>query len=142
MGNEGNGEDEKTRFEKAMRVTIIPRLIELNVIVNPKKKVSRKGLPYIVMPWMFAPWPDCKKNGVIEIEVKGETLRTLLTELSDCYKKKGVDFEPIHSKTNDIDFDYDISVNGKNYFTLPHGLDTKLRNEDDVKIKMLWRWDG
>lgn len=125
-----------------MRVAIIPGLIELKIKVNPSKEVTREGLPYIVMPWMFAPWPDAKSKGVIEIEVKEETLRGLLAELSDQYKRANVDFEPINSKMNDVDFDYDISINGKNYFTMPRGLDTKLRGDDEVEIKMLWRWDG
>jgi hypothetical protein len=125
-----------------MKVAIIPGLVELRIKVNPTKKVSREGLPYIVMPWMFAPWPDVKDKGVIEIEVKGETLRRLLTELSDRYKQANVDFEPINPKTNDVDFDYDVSLNGRNYIGLSNGLDTKLRKGNEVVIKMNWRWDG
>ena len=123
-------------------MAIIPGLVELRIKVNPTKKVSREGLPYIVMPWMFAPWPDVKDKGVIEIEVKGETLRRLLTELSDRYKQANVDFEPINPKTNDVDFDYDVSLNGRNYIGLSNGLDTKLRKGNEVVIKMNWRWDG
>jgi hypothetical protein len=125
-----------------MRVVIIPGLTELRIKVNPTKKVSREGLPYIVMPWMFAPWAEVKDRGVIEIEVKGETLRRLLTELSDRYKQANVDFEPINPKTDDVDFDYDVSLNGKNYIGLSNGLDTKLRRGNEVVIKMNWRWDG
>ena len=125
-----------------MRAVIIPGLTELRIKVNPARKVSREGLPYIVMPWMFAPWPDVKDKGVIEIEVKGETLRRLLIELSDRYKRAHVDFEPLNPKTDDVDFDYDVSVNGKNYIGLSNGLDTKLRKGNEVVIKMNWRWDG
>ena len=125
-----------------MKVAIIPGLVELRIKVNPTKKVTREGLPYIVMPWMFAPWPEAKNNGVIEIETKGMTLRALLCELSDIYKKAGVDFEPINSKTNDVDFDYEILMNGKKYVALAKGLDTKLRKNDQLVIKMNWRWDG
>ena len=125
-----------------MKVAIIPGLVELRIKVNPTKKVTREGLPYIVMPWMFAPWPDVKDKGVIEIEVKGETLRRLLTELSDRYKQANVDFEPINPKTNDVDFDYDVSLNGKNYIGLSNGLDTRLRKGNEVVLKMNWRWDG
>ena len=125
-----------------MRAVIIPGLTELRIKVNPAEKVSREGLPYIVMPWMFAPWPDVKDKGVIEIEVKGETLRRLLIELSDRYKRAHVDFEPLNPKTDDVDFDYDVSVNGKNYIGLSNGLDTKLRKGNEVVIKMNWRWDG
>ena len=125
-----------------MKVVIFPGLVELKIKVNPTKKVTREGLPYIVMPWMFAPWPEAKNKGVIEVELEGATLRALLNELSVLYKKAGVDFEPINSKTNDVDFDYEILVNGKKYVGLPQGLETKLRKGNEVVIKMNWRWDG
>jgi molybdopterin converting factor small subunit len=125
-----------------MRVVIFPGLVELRIKVDPIKKVTREGLPYIVMPWMFAPWPEAKSKGVIEIEIKGVTLRSLLNELSDLYKKANVDFEPINPRTNDVDFDYEILVNGKIYVGLTQGLDTKLRKGNEVAIKMNWRWDG
>ena len=125
-----------------MRAVILPGLTELRIRIGPSGKVTREGLPYILMPWMFAPWPDLKDKGVVEIEVKGETLRDLLTELSEQYKRANVDFEPINPKTSDVDFDYDVSVNGKNYIGLSLGLDTKLRKGNQVVIKMNWRWDG
>src|SRR3990172_2794871 len=125
-----------------MKIIIIPDLVELRIVVNPAKEVKRKGSPYIVMPWMFAPWPEAKDKGVIEIEVEGPTLRALLTELSNQYKKAGVDFEPINPKTKDIDFDYDIIVNSQNYVGLPDGLDTRMKRGDKLVIKMDWRWDG
>ena len=125
-----------------MKVVIIPGLVELRIKVDPIKEVTREGLPYIVMPWMFAPWPEAKTKGIIEIEIKGVTLRALLNELSDLYKKANVDFGPINSKTNDVDFDYEILINGKKYVGLPQGLDTKLRKGNEVVIKMNWRWDG
>jgi hypothetical protein len=125
-----------------MRVVIIPGLTELKIRVNSGGRTVTKGAPYIVMPWMIAPWPEAKEKGVIVTEVKGGTLRSLLTELSDRYKRANVDFEPINSKTNDIDFDYDLIVNGQNYVGLPRGLDTRIKKEDEVTIKMNWRWDG
>ena len=125
-----------------MKVVIIPGLVELRIKINPKGEVTRKGLPYIVMPWMFAPWPEAKKEGVIETTIKGETLRELLVELSDQYKRVNVDFEPVNPKTNDVDFDYDVSLSGKNDIGLSKGLDTKLRGGNEVVIKMNWRWDG
>ena len=125
-----------------MRVVITPGLVELRIKINPKGEATREGLPYIVMPWMFAPWPESKSKGIIEIEIKGETLRDLLSELSTLYKKAGVDFEPINAKTNDVDFDYEILMSGKKYVALRQGLDTKLRKGSEVVIKMNWRWDG
>ncbi len=125
-----------------MKIIIIPGLVELKIVVNPAKEVTRKGSAYIVMPWMFAPWPESKSRGVIEVEIEGSTLRDLLAELSNQYKKAGVDFEPINPKTHDVDFDYDIIVNRKNYVGLPGGLDTKMKRGDKLTIKMNWRWDG
>jgi hypothetical protein len=125
-----------------MRVVIIPGLTELKIKIDPVRKVTREGLPYILMPWMLAPWPEAREKGVVEIMIRGETLRGLLTELSDQYKQANVDFEPIDPKTGDVDFDYDVSINGKNYVGLSHGLDTKLRKGSEVVIKMNWRWDG
>ena len=143
MGLEGKKRKrEKIEEEIPMRVVIIPGLVELRIKVNPPKEVTREGLPYIVMPWMFGPWPEDKNKGVIEIEIEGETLRALLTGLSDRYKKVNIDFEPINPRTNDIDFDYDIFMNGQNYVGLPQGLDKKLRRGDEVVVKMNWRWDG
>jgi molybdopterin converting factor small subunit len=110
--------------------------------VDPVKRVTREGLPYIFMPWMFTPWVEAKTKGIIEIEIKGVTLRALLNELSDIYKKANVDFEPINSRTNDVDFDYEILMNKKKYVALAQGLDTKLRKGDQIVIKMNWRWDG
>jgi molybdopterin converting factor small subunit len=125
-----------------MKVVIIPGLVELRIKINPRGEVTRKGLPYIVMPWMFAPWPEAREKGVVEIAIKGETLRELLVELSDQYKRVNVDFEPVNPKTNDVDFDYDVSLSGKNYIGLSKGLDTKLRGGNEVVLKMNWRWDG
>ena len=125
-----------------MKVVIFPGLVELKIKVNPTKEITREGLPYIVMPWMFAPWPEAKNKGVIEVEIEGANLRALLNELSVFYKKAGVDFEPINPKTHDVDFDYEILVNGKKYVGLKRGLETKLRKGNEVVIKMNWRWDG
>jgi hypothetical protein len=126
----------------AMRVVIIPSLMELRIKVNPTKKATREGLPHIVMPWMFAPWPEAKNKGVIETNIENPTLRGLLIELSCFYKKAGVDFEPINSKTNDVDFDYEILVNGNKYVGLPLALETKLENGNEVVVKMNMLWDG
>ena len=125
-----------------MKTAIMPGFSELIIIINPAKEVTRQGLLTIIMPWLYAPWPDAQQKGVIEMEVAGETLRALLIELSHRYQQANVDFDPIDHKTNQLDFDYDVYVNGKNYLALPAGLDTKLREGDEVKVKMLWRWDG
>lgn len=125
-----------------MKVAIMPGFSELIIIVNPAEKVTREGLLTINMPWLYAPWPDAREKGVIEAEVEGETLRALLTTLAQVYRQAGVDFEPINPRTNDMDEDYDVLINGKNYVTIPHGINTKLEDGDKVKVKILWRWDG
>src|SRR4030042_5748925 len=125
-----------------MKVAIIPGLTDLKMIISPVKKVTRKGQPHIVMPWMWAPWPEAQKKGVIEIRVKDNTLRDLLLDLAKQYKEAKVDFEPINPKMEDLDFDYDIFMNGQNYVGLPDGLDTAMEAGDEVLIKMNWRWDG
>jgi molybdopterin converting factor small subunit len=125
-----------------VEAAIMPGFSELIIVVNPTREVTREKMLSLVMPWLYAPWPGAKKNGIIKITVEGDTLRALLTELADRYKQANVDFEPINPRTNDMDFDYDVFVNGKNYVALADGLDVKLKDDDTVKVKVLWRWDG
>jgi hypothetical protein len=120
----------------------MPGFSELFVVVSPTREVTREGLLSIVMPWLYAPWPQAQEKGIVEIEFAGDTLRAFLTELSAQYQKANVDFQPINPVTNDLDFDYDVLVNDKNYVALAGGLDAKLKADDRVKVKMLWRWDG
>ena len=109
-----------------MKAAIMPGFSELIIAINPTREVTREGMPSIVMPWLYAPWPDSKQKGIIEITVPGDTIRALLTELSHRYKQANVDFELINPRTNDLDFDYDVFVNGMNYVALADGLDAKL----------------
>ena len=125
-----------------MKVAIMPGFSELIIKVNPLVEVTREGLLSIIMPWLYAPWPEARETGIVEMGVEGETLRALLSEISEQYKQADVDFEPINPGTNDMDDDYDVLINGKDYVALPHGLDTKLKDGDAVKVKILWRWDG
>jgi hypothetical protein len=125
-----------------MRIVIMPGFSELLIVVNPTREVTRQGMLSIVMPWLYAPWPEAKAKGVIETEIEGETLRELLTGLAARYRQAGVDMELINPGTNDLDFDYDVTVNGKNYVALAGGLDIKLKADDAVKVRILWRWDG
>jgi len=125
-----------------MRVVIMPGFSELMIIVNPTREVTREGMLSIVMPWLYAPWPDAQEKGIIEMEIAGDTLRALLSDLAAKYKEANVELQPINPTTNDVDFDYDVLVNGKNYVALAGGLDAKLKDDDTVKVKILWRWDG
>ena len=125
-----------------MRIVIMPGFSELIIMVNPTGEVTRGGLLSIIMPWLYAPWPQAREKGIIEMEMEGNTLRALLAELSAQYQQASVDFQPINPTTNDLDFDYDVFVNDQNYVALAGGLDARLKNDDTVKVKMLWRWDG
>jgi len=125
-----------------VKVVIMPGFSELMIVINPTGEVTREGMLSIIMPWFYAPWPGSQEKGVIEMTVPGDTLRALLTELSKRYRQANVDFEPINPGTNDLDFDYDVLVNSKNYVALDNGLDAKLKADDTVKVKVLWRWDG
>jgi len=125
-----------------MKAAIAPGFSELIITVNPAGGLTRDGLLNLHMPWLFAPWPEVREKGVAEMDVKGETLRALLTTLTKAYKEAGVDLEPINPRTNDMDEDYDVFINDKNYITLSGRLDTKLEDGDRVKLKILWRWDG
>ena len=125
-----------------MKAVILPGFSELIIVVNPTHEVTREGMLSLVMPWLYAPWPKAKEKGIIEIEIDGDTLRALLVELTARYKEANVEFQPIDSKTHDVDFDFDVLVNDKNYVALAGGLDAKLKENDTVKVKVLWRWDG
>ncbi len=125
-----------------MKAVIMPGFSELIIVINPTGEVTREGMLSIIMPWFYAPWPDSKEKGIIEMTVPGDSLRALLTELSERYRQANVDFEPINPATNDLDFDYDVLVSGKNYVALDNGLDAKLKANDTVTVKVLWRWDG
>ena len=125
-----------------MKAVIMPGFSQLNIVVDPSREVTREGLIAVVMPWLYAPWPQASEKGIAETEIEGDTLRALLAGLAACYKAAKVDFQPLNPETSDMDFDYDVSVNGASYLSLEYGLDTKLRSDDAVKINMLWRWDG
>ncbi|MFC1928934.1 MoaD/ThiS family protein [Chloroflexota bacterium] len=122
-------------------MAIVPRFTELLIVVNPTKELPWRP-PSSIMPWMFAPWPEARCRGVIEIEVEGETLRALVTQVSERYGQAGIEFEPFSHGTNDIDWDFEVLVNGKRHEVLPRGLDTNLSDNDEVEIKLAWRWDG
>ena len=124
-----------------MRVAIIPRFTELRIVVNPGGELPWKP-PSSIMPWMYAPWPDAQNKGAIEIEIEGSTLIELVTQVADKYKQANVNFNPVDPVTGDIDLDYEVILNDKDYEGLPDGLNTDLKDGDEVHIKMAWRWDG
>jgi hypothetical protein len=126
----------------AVKAVIMPGFSELIIVINPTREVVREGMLSIIMPWFYAPWPGSQESGIIEMPFPGDSLRALLMELAKRYRQANVDLELINPGTNDLDFDYDVLVNGKNYVALDGGLDAKLKADDTVNVKVLWRWDG
>ena len=125
-----------------MQIVIYPGFAELIIIVNPPFDFQLEEPPTVIMPSLYAPWLYAREKGSVELTIQGETLRDLLTDITKQFQQANTDFKPIDPKTNDIDFDYDVLVNGKNYVSLPLGLEAKLKDLDQVRIKMVWRWDG
>lgn len=125
-----------------MKLAIIPSHLEWLITVNPAGAVIPGEITGPVMPWMYTPWPDAAGKGVIEIDVAGDTLRELLMALSTQYNQAGVDCNLIDSMTHQLDSDYDVFINGVHLSVLPAGLDYKLHDDDEVKIRFLFRWDG
>ncbi len=76
---------------------------------------------------------------MIETEVTGDTLAALLSELSQRYQDAGVDLKFVDGRTGQLDLDCDVSLNDRNYLRLPAGLDTRLKDGDEVKVNILWR---
>jgi molybdopterin converting factor small subunit len=118
-----------------MRVAIVPHFEQLKVLINPDGKVIEEVCSSSYLPGLYAPWPDARQRGFTEIDIEGDTLRALLTEVGARYKQAGVDFEPICHITSDLNSDFDVFVNGKNYLALAHGLELKLKDGDEVKIQ-------
>ena len=125
-----------------MNIVVLPSATEIKIIVNPVVEITREGKPRYFMPWMYAPWPELQYKGTIQIEIESGTLRDLLLKLSELYKKAGVNFSPVDDVNSDVDFDYDVFVDDKNYVGLPGNLDYVLNTGEEVTIRMLWRWDG
>jgi hypothetical protein len=122
-----------------MKAVILPGFFELIIEVNPSKEVTRKGLLDATMPWEYAPWPEASKKGIAPIEFQGNTLKSLLIELGRRYAQAGVVFKPFVEETDQLDFDYDVFINDKDFITLSAGVDTILNPDDEVKVKVTWQ---
>ena len=116
-----------------MKVTIVPRLEYLTAIVDSHGQVTPENTASTIST-LYAPWPDAQEKGFAEIDVEGDTLRALLTEIGNRYRQANVDLEPICPITNDVKTDYDVLVNGKIFVLLSNGLESKLKDGDEVKI--------
>ena len=116
-----------------MRMVVIPHSTELKVLVNPDGRLDEKAASFY-LPGLYEPWPEARERGFAEIELGGETLRTLLTEISSRYKKVGIDYDPICPYTNDVKMDFDVWVNGTSYVLISNCLDIKLKRGDEITI--------
>ncbi len=67
----------------------------------------------------------------IELEENG-TLRSLLNNISQKIR-----FSIIDPRSDDVDFAVELKVNGQDYFVLPHQLDSRLADGDEVEILMM-----
>jgi molybdopterin converting factor small subunit len=74
------------------------------------------------------------QKGKAELEIQAATVRGLLEELSDRSQGR---VELIDHRTGDVDIDCFLSINGSLHYSLPRGLDTELKNGDEVKITFL-----
>ncbi len=120
-----------------MRVSIILSPVELRIRVNSAGEITGTTNSSI-MPQLYAPWPEAQGKGIVQIEVEGNTLRALLAKIAERYKEVNVDLNPIDPKTNDVDCDYYVFVNGKDCAVLTDGLDAKLTTGDEVVVSMDW----
>jgi hypothetical protein len=118
-----------------MRVAIVPNFEQLKVLVNPDGKVIGEACSPSYLPGLYAPWPDARETGFTEIDIEGDTLRALLTEIGARCKQAGVDFEPICHITSDLNSDFNVFVNGKDCLLLTHGLELKLKDGDEIRIQ-------
>ena len=121
-----------------MKVAIVPGFSLLKITIDPAEGAGEDRVPATVMPWLYAPWPDARKKGVIEIEVAGETLRALLTEISARYRQANVDIEPVEAGKDEVNDEYYVYVNGQGYGAIPDGLDVELKTGDEVVVDITW----
>ena len=116
-----------------MIVTIIPCIDHLKVKVD-SNTTEKLELNSSVISTLYAPWPETQNQGFAELEIKGNTLRSLLEEIGARYKSSKVDFEPICPITYGLKPGYDVFVNGRNSILLDSGLESELIHGDEVKI--------
>jgi molybdopterin converting factor small subunit len=85
---------------------------------------------------------DVKKAfGQEQINLKAEraTLRTLLQEVT---RKSEGTVEIINPQSERVNDEYFVLVNGRDFQTLPQGLETELSEGDEVGIGLLYFWGG
>ena len=98
-----------------MKVAVRTAELEISIKVKPSTGTSEVAEP--------------EEN---ELEIKGDTLKEVLTELSDRY-----DYQLIDSQTEELNPVYAVLVNGKYYQFLPKGISTKLKEGDEIDIILI-----
>lgn len=117
----------------SMRIVIVPGFAALRITVNPDGNVRGTSASSFE-PGMCAAWPEAKEKGFFEMEIEEGTLKAVLRKITEHCRQAQVDFEPLCFKTDDVSFDYDVILNGRNYVSLPSGLDTRLSDGDEIKV--------
>ena len=79
-------------------------------------------------------WEIFGQKGKVELEIQSPTLRSVLEELSNRSQGR---VELIDPRTGDVEIDCFLFINGSIHYSLPRGLDTELKNGDEVKITFL-----
>ena len=103
-----------------MKVAVTIGNLEITIKVEPSTKTNKVAEP--------------KDN---ELEIQGDTLRDVLTELVDGYQDKHNLRDilgPFINPQSKAEPAYAILVNGRHYQFLPEGIDTKLKEGDEVFI--------
>ncbi len=72
--------------------------------------------------------------GEMELPDSGYTLRDLMQELSLRNWRKMRFIDP---QTNDIDDFFMVAVNGQDYRTLPNGIETQLKDGDEIQVDVM-----
>jgi len=75
----------------------------------------------------------------VSLEDERPTLRTLLQEVA---RKSEETVEIINPQSGRVNDEYFILVNGRDFQTLPQGLETELSEGDEVGIGLLYFWGG
>ena len=117
-----------------MKTIIMPSFWGLMIKINPTEGADFQKTSSGSLPGLYAPWQESKQKGFIEAELTGDSLKAVLIELGNRYQEAGVDFIPMNRLKDEVDLEYNVVLNGKDYSALPGGLDTRLKQNDEVRV--------
>lgn len=76
---------------------------------------------------------------LLDINADKATIRDILVEVRRRSKDK---IKVIDHETGDIDVDHFVLLNGRDVQGLPKGLNTRVKEGDEVGIGMMYHWGG